>query len=195
MSIIVAVEKDGEIAIAADSLICGADGAISRGAAQKIHQVGQTYIGHAGMFVMQNIIEDYSIKNQERLTSFTACSENEVYRFFLEFRKALLDNYGVVNENPTQNQTPFFDYQQEFIVIGKGGIFLIENNFDVEHVPGYAAGGSGGKYALGLLTGVVDEDCGLNAKELAEMACFTAIENNCYCGGEIVSYVLPKKPA
>lgn len=181
MSIVVAVTKDNQTVMAADTM--GFYGSqrvpIDNSRAYKIRRVGRILLAMTGWSVYDNIIDDLLIKQPKPPLG----TSQEIFRFFLTMWKELHDRYAFVNDQAANKDSPFGDLDATFMVANGRGIFKVASDTNVSHFEKYYAIGSGCDYALGCLFATYDTD--LDAASLARRAVETAINFDCYCGGEI----------
>lgn len=180
MSIVVAVAKDGEIVMAADSQDSFGD--INMPAdncpVTKILRVGKALLGTTGWAVYGNILEDYLAGKTPVLTD-----ERKVFRFFLGFWKAMHETYSFVDDQSRNDDAPFADLDSSFLVATGDRIFSVSSQMSVSRFLKYQAIGSGDEFALGALHALYDR--GFSARELAVAAVESAITFDSACGGPV----------
>ena len=187
MSIIVAVNKNGQIAVAADTVhLYGTrreyrDNIVGR---PKVRKIGRSYIGGVGWAVYDNILNHY-VRSLKRMP--TLRDEPAIFDFFLKLWKNLKDRYQVVNDQPVnEEQSPFASIDSEFLVANRQGIFQVDANLTVTRFARYTAIGSGDRFAHGVLYALFDSR--LSAEQLARRAAEAAVYFDQDCGGEIEVY-------
>ena len=181
MSIVVAVTKDNRTVMAADTM--GFYGSqrvpVDNSRAFKIRRVGPVLLAMTGWSVYDNIIDDMLVK-QPDVSLGTA---QEIFNFFMILWADLHERYPFVNDQAATKDSPFGDLDATFLIANGGGIFKIASDTNVSHFKKYYAIGSGSDYALGCLYTIYDSD--LDPAAMASRAVETAINFDCYCGGEI----------
>jgi ATP-dependent protease HslVU (ClpYQ) peptidase subunit len=182
MSIAVAVRKDHEVILAADSQTNFGSTKVGAGnhSARKIRRVGSAYVATTGWGLYDNIL-DHLLRagTPPRLTN-----QDAIFAFFLKFWRTLRDRYTLVNDQADkENDSPFADLDASFLIINRRGIYSVASDLSVTEFSEYYAVGSGSDFSLGALHALYDSP--LDATTLARKACAAAIEFNIYCGGDI----------
>ncbi len=183
MSIVVAVKKDSEIVVAADSqnnfgpLTLLPDNHV----ALKIRQVGDSFLASTGWGVYANILTDVLAKHKKDIVLDDMPS---IFAFFQNLWHDMHEHYSFVNDQCQEEDSPFGDLDASFIVANRNGIFNIASDTSVAQFRKYYAIGSGSDISLGALHALYDSD--LTAEQIARKAVAAAISFNVYCGGEIV---------
>jgi ATP-dependent protease HslVU (ClpYQ) peptidase subunit len=181
MSIVVAVSKNGQTVMAADTLnVFGQERVpVDNGRADKIRRVGAALLAVTGWSVYANILDDLLADRR----SPALATDRQIFTFFLELWKQLHEKYPFVNDQPHEKDSPFGDLDASFLVANPTGIYKVSQDSSVCRFAKYYAIGSGCVYALGALHQIYDQDA--DAAQLARRAVETAIEFDIYCGGEI----------
>jgi len=184
MSIVVAVKKNGRVAIAADTMhTTGSrrehiDNLVAQ---SKLRRVGRAVLGGVGWSVYDNILDHY-LAGYRRAPQLR--NEQAIFSFFLKFWKSLREKYQVVNDQPDrEDRSPFCDLDSEFIVAHARGIFLVSSDLTVMQFEKYVATGSGDKYAYGALHILYDSR--KTAEQVARQAVEAAVHFDQSCGGSI----------
>jgi ATP-dependent protease HslVU (ClpYQ) peptidase subunit len=184
MSIIVAVQKNDSIVVAADTMHSTgshrehADNLIER---SKLRKIGRSYIGGVGWSVYDNILDHY-LRALKRTP--TLRNEAAIFDFFLKFWKALRDRYQVVNDQPDrEDHSPFASLDSEFLIVNANGIFEVASDLTVMRFDKYVAIGSGDKYAYGVLFAQYNGK--FTAEQMARTAAEAAVHFDQSCGGSI----------
>ena len=181
MSIVVAVTKNRRTVMAADTM--GFYGSMrvptDNSRAYKVRPVGSTLLAMTGWSVYDNILEDMLIKEPNPSLN----SVQEIFTFFLELWRELHERYPFVNDQAVSKDSPFGDLDATFMVANGHGIFKVASDTNVSRFEKYFAIGSGSDYALGTLFTLYDTDT--DAEALARKAVESAINFDCYCGGEV----------
>jgi ATP-dependent protease HslVU (ClpYQ) peptidase subunit len=194
MSIIVAVQKDGAITIAADTM--HATGAHREHpdnveARSKLRPLGRSFIGGVGWAVYDNILEHYiqSIRKPPLLRD-----PREVFDFFLKFWQVMRKRYQLVNDQPERDDhSPFANLDSEFLVVNDDGIYHVASDLSVMKFAKYVAIGAGDKYAYGALHALYDSK--LTVEQIARSATAAAIHFDQTCGGDVEVFNLRMKTA
>jgi len=181
MSVVVAVAKEGQIVMAADSQTNFGDivAPTDNHRAEKIARIGSAYLATTGWAIYENIIRDFV--NPRRPPSLA--DERAIFRFFLRLWTALHDKYGFVNDQSEEQHSPFGDLGATFLVASRKGIYSVASDMSVTRFEQYYAIGSGYALALGALHALYGER--YDAEELARRAVEAAVAFTPYCGGDI----------
>ena len=182
MSIVVAVQKNDRIVMAADTLVCFGDDVVipsANASVPKIQRLGSVVIGGTGWAVYDDIFRDYlHDKPAPELAD-----ERSIFTFFMNLWKVLHENYAFVNDQAADKDTPFGELDATFLITNRKGIFKVSSDMGITKFNQYYAVGSGSDYALGALYNLYDMD--LDVSEIARRAVHTAIQFDVHCGGEI----------
>ena len=182
MSVIVAIKKNNRIVMAADTLTTFGDSEVmpqENARTPKVGRIGDSLIGGAGWAVYDDILNNYlSTRPTPDLTS-----SKKIFSFFLEFWKALHEQYTFVNDQAAQAMSPFGDLDSTFLIANSGGIFTVASDLGVTPLSRYYAIGSGGEYAIGVLYTLYNRTDDI--KEIATDAVNAAIAMNLQCGGAV----------
>ena len=184
MSIVVAVKKGSQIALACDSLwIFGShlEDQTNVTDKRKFFEVGSALLAFTGWGLYRNIFAHYL---RTRRTPPRLTNEQQVFEFFLRFLKELRKNYSFVNEQSRTEETPFADLDSDFLVLNRKGIYGVSTDLSVTSYERYHAIGSGCDYAFGALHTIYDEK--KSAAQIAEIAVSAATHFDAHCGGKIV---------
>jgi len=180
MSIAVAVQKDGVIALATDSVTTFGEHQESTDNldTNKIRNIGEVYLASAGWSVYDNIIDDFLAK-QEQVPQLA--DKVSIYNFFLSLWKALHNDYSFVKDQGSDEKSPFGDLDASFIVVNTKGIFHVSSDMAVTKFEKYTTIGSGVDYALGAINACYADK---SVEEIARIAVETTSKFNIYCGGD-----------
>jgi ATP-dependent protease HslVU (ClpYQ) peptidase subunit len=187
MSVIVAVRKASQIAIAADTQDNFGDlrPPPENHEAVKLRRVGDAVLGSSGWALYDDIFEHYLARG--RRAAFR--DRRSIFDFFVRFWKDLRKNYPFVNDQPgKESETPFANLDASFLVASPGGIFLVSSNMSVSEFRQYYAIGSGSDYAIGAVHALYDEV--RDAALIAERAARAAMAYDTSCGGRITREVV-----
>jgi len=182
MSIVVVVQKNDRIVIAADSLATFGDTEqipAANAVTPKIMTVGDAVIGGSGWALYDNIMRDFLHDHPAPALN----TEREIFTFFLKLWRALHDRYSMVNDQPQHKDTPFGDLDSSFLIASPGGIFHVASDMGTTRFNRFYAVGSASCYALGAMHILYDalED----ADAIARQAVETAIAYDVYCGSNV----------
>ena len=182
MSIALALEKDGELIVASDTLTSFGHTKVPPvlHAAQKVRQVGGAYLASTGWGLYENILDDV-LERRGRVTLGTSA---QIFSFFLRLWTDLHKKYSFVNDQIDEKEAgPFGNLDSTFLVANAAGIFYVGPDMSVTKVERYFAIGSGAQFALGALHALHGTRIG--AEALARRAVEAAIAFDTYCGGEV----------
>jgi ATP-dependent protease HslVU (ClpYQ) peptidase subunit len=185
MTTIVAVKKDGFVAIAADTLTTFGntkESAIYVVNHEKIFKYRENYLAMTGWGSSQQALEDYLSKTKKKI-SFDNVAD--IFRAGLLIHKALKDNYFL---RPDDNDSDSFETSRADILIANAyGIFSLTEYRYVQEFSRFYAYGSGDEYAIGAMFAVYEDESktaediariGINAG--AEFDDGTSLPMNCY---------------
>lgn len=181
MSIVVAVRKNGQTVMAADSLTSFGEGSIvpqENSKTRKMYRLGDSIIGAAGWALYDDILNDYL--DGEPAPDLS--SPRRIFAFFIDLWKALHEDYTFVNDQAQSKDTPFGDLDTTFLIVNHAGIFKVSSDLGVTPFERYDAIGSGSEYAFGAIHTLYPT--GLDAAEIATRAVHTAMAFDATCGGE-----------
>ena len=182
MSIVIAINKNDRILMAADTLTCFGDSEqspTSNCRTPKIYRFGSSILGATGWAVYDDILSDY-VKRKEMPELL---GKEAIFSFFLELWKELHEHYPFVNDQAQSKDTPFGDLDTSFLFANRAGIFKVSSDLGVTPFQQYYAIGSGSEYALGAIYNLYDALP--DPVEIAKFAVHTACQFDVHCGGEI----------
>jgi len=186
MSIIVAVEKNEKLCVAADTVafdgthLQAPDLVINYA---KVRRVGKSLLGCVGYAIYENLL-DHFLSTATSIPDFE--DRSAVFEFFLHFMHKLGKEYHFVGErngSDDETESPFIKLESRFLVANRHGIFVIDSDLTVVHYRKFWAIGSGCTFALGALHAVYDSD--MSASDIALCAAAAAIRFDESCRGEI----------
>jgi ATP-dependent HslUV protease, peptidase subunit HslV len=181
MTVAVAVRKGGRTVLAADSLVNfgGQRFRAENCTFHKIKRVGDSFLVWAGWSLYAELLNAHL----ERHPPPALRSEAEVFTFFVQFWRAMRDDYTFMHRAAPSVEHPFADLDSVFLLANQAGIFRVASDMDVTLFEQYSAIGSGSKYALGALQVLYEqlED----PAEIARRAAQVGIDSDVYCGGPI----------
>lgn len=192
MSIVLAVKKDAQLVIAADSQISfgGARIPYDNLRPKKIRRLGDSFFASTGWGLYDDIIDDFVAGKEDiRLQD-----SRSIFRFFLGLWKELHERYSFVNDQcGEEKDSPFGDLDSAFLIVNHAGLFQVGGDMSVTRFNQYYAIGSGADYALGALHSLYDSD--LDAREIARRGVEAAIAFDTKCGGEVLLHAVSELPA
>lgn len=147
MSTIVVAKKNGEAAIAADTL--SSMGAMKKSAtykvrSEKILKVEETYLGFVGYAVHQDVFESIVDKNPGDLNFF---GRRHIFETFLKLHPILKEKFFL---NQSEDDT-YESSDIHILLANRSGIFEITPDRNVCEYEFFWATGSGAEYALGAM--------------------------------------------
>ena len=146
MSTIAIAKKNGEVAIAADTLTSGGSIKISatyQSRCQKIIQFGETYLGFVGCAVHKDVFASLMEKQPGDL-NFS--SWRHIFETFLKVHPALKEKFYLSDSSDTYESSGM-----NILVANPSGIFEVDTDRKVTEFEHFWATGSGMKYALGAM--------------------------------------------
>jgi ATP-dependent HslUV protease, peptidase subunit HslV len=146
MSTIVVVKKNGETAIAADTLTSSASIKISaayKTNRQKIIKFGETYLGFVGWAVNQDVFASLMEKRPADLHFHSA---RHIFETVLKIHPVLKDEFYLRESEDTYESSGM-----NILVANPYGIFEIHQDRKVTEFEFFWANGSGTEYALGAM--------------------------------------------
>ena len=182
MSIALAIEKNGELLVAADTLTSFGHTKVPPAlhAAVKVRRVGASLLATTGWGVYENLLDDVLARRK----NVRLGSRGQIFEFFLRLWSDLHKKYSFVNDQIDEKEAgPFGNLDSTFLIAGRAGIFYVGPDMSVTRVKHYFAIGSGAQFALGALSALYDSK--LDAEAMARRAIEAAIAFDTYCGGEV----------
>lgn len=153
MTTLVVVRKNGQIAIAADSLTTFGDTRLSAEhdrSYEKIVRHGDTYIGLCGSAAHQLVFENLLAKQ----SGLDFSSRSGIFETFRRLHPVLKEQHFL---NPKEEEDdPYESTQITALVAGPRGIFGVYSMREVFEYSQYWAVGSGREFALGAMYGVYE---------------------------------------
>lgn len=181
MSIAVAVQKHGQIVVAADTQDNFGSSTVSleNYRSRKILQVGGSYIATTGWGIYEDILTDYLAHTPEAALDKKA----HIFAFFMKFWKDLHEHYSFVkDQSEDEHESPFGGLDATFLITNPHGIFYVSSNMSVTQFEQYFAIGSGADFSLGVMYALYELE--MSAEAIARKAVDAAKTFNIYCGGE-----------
>lgn len=190
MSTIVAVEKNGQVAVAWDSMTSfGSCRDVNRVGPPKVLRAGSSLVGVAGYTIYCNLLDHYLASSKKKPT---LRDERTIFEFFLRFWRDLHRRYHMVDDQfDTDERAPFADLGAEFVVANRHGLFHIKEIMSVSRMARFGALGSGSPHAEGALTVLYDQQ--KSAREIAAAAVEIALTFDARSGGPVECLELADK--
>jgi ATP-dependent protease HslVU (ClpYQ) peptidase subunit len=186
MSTIVVVRKDGQAAIAADSLTTGGSEKESARYIRnhhKIIRVGQSYLAICGPTSANFAIRDYFSDKQE----VDLANVDAIFRAWIGLHGILKNRYFV---NPDEDAGEAYQSSRmEVLIANRHGIFGVDAHRAVREFTTYYTYGSGSHLARGAMF-VAYQRSGLSAEEIAKTAIEAAADFDTSTGLPIISFAL-----
>lgn len=184
MSTVTAVKKNGEIAIACDTLIKW--GSEKNTAAHlvnhnKIFAYGENFFAVTGLSAGQLALQHFLSKQPKTLALRTP---EEIFLCWRDFQRALKDDYFF---DPKVEEAGFETSGLDVLMINPYGIFAVGAHRDVQQFKNFYAYGAGNEFALGAMFALYD-DPALDAQTLAERGIAAAAEFHDGTGLPCISY-------
>ena len=181
MSIVVAVKKEGEIAIAADSLSsCGSlmvrpQYKVNH---KKVYRAGKSWVGLVGWSALGNVFEHLLVHKKDVMAFSDRAA---IFESLLKIHKTLKETYFV--ETSEDDDQPVESNQIDGLVISQKGIFSFCSYRNVNEYERFWAIGSGRDFALGAMHACYKEK--LSARKIAEKGVLAGCEFNNSCGAPV----------
>ena len=181
MSIVLAVEKAGTVAVAWDTVSTwGSTRCVNMVGPAKVLQVGSSYVGCTGYDVYRNLLRDHLIT----VDSVDLKDEGAVFRFFMQFWHDLRERYHFVNDqSDAEDPSPFADLGAEFLVANPAGIFRVKEIMNVSRFAKFCAIGSGAPHAEGALQVLYKGS--MSARDIAQAAARAALDFDAASAGSV----------
>jgi ATP-dependent HslUV protease, peptidase subunit HslV len=177
MSTIVIVKKDGEAAIAADTLTTSGGTKIPaefKTRKEKIVRFEKTYIGFVGDCAHRDVFESIMEKHPGDL-NFQG--HRHIFETFLKLHPILKEQFYV---NTKEEDGAYETSQMTMVMANPHGIFEVNSDRNVTEIENFWATGSGFKYALGAMHQAYDTQA--SAREVAVAGVLAACEFDMWSG-------------
>lgn len=192
MSTTTVVSKNGQIAIAADTLFkWGGEKNSAKYVVNhhKIIKIGENYIAVTGQAAGLHAIADYFAKLDTEVQLNTV---DQIYNRWRLLHQALKDDYHL--DVKDKDEDTFFESNgMDILIANPHGIFAVGSHRDIQQFSKFYSYGSGNAYALGAMY-VTYEKEGYSAEEIARLGVAAAAEFDDCTGLPIVSYAMEAKP-
>ena len=182
MTIITAVQKGDQIAIACDTQSTGGN---TRHSAEyninrsKILNYGETFWGFAGATSIHQIFEDLFAESEPP----PLLSRRDIFRWLLAQQNHLKEHYYIKTDISHDRQQAVEASQGNALVATPYGIYSINHYRFVQEYSKFWALGSGSDIALGAMEILYTQE--LTASEIAEAGAVTATKFNIHCAPPI----------
>lgn len=194
MTTITVVKKDGEVAIAADSLTTFGDTRLGRsykGEHDKILHIAGSLIGVCGSsahhLVLASCLKQLAEQSAEAGGALKLGSRQEVYETFRRLHPILKEHAYL---NPKEDEDdPYESSQITALIVNATGIYGVFSLREVFEFDRFWGIGSGRNYALGAMHAAYDGTAG--AAEIAVLGVNAGIEFDTSSGGPVVVHSIP----
>ena len=178
MSVVVAVKKKSEIAIACDSVYSMGSLKVSskyKVNHHKLYQCDKSWIGLVGWGALDDVFEHVLESEKEHLDFG---NRSGIFTTLLSLQKVFKEKYFV--ETNEDDEQPVESNQMDGLVINKNGIFAFSSYRNVNEYDRFWAIGAGREYALGAMFACYDRN--MSANKIAEQGVLAGCEFDDSCG-------------
>lgn len=189
MTIITAVQKGDEIAIACDTQTTGGDVKFTADYLtnrSKLLSFGDSMFGFSGSTSIHQVFEDLFAK----LEPAPLTSRLEIFRWLLSQQKHLKDNYFIKTDVGSNREQTVEASWASALIVNPHGIFSVNQYRAVQEYSKFWAIGSGSAFALGAMEILYEQP--ISAREIAEAGALTATKFNLHCAPPVRVQVLQK---
>ncbi len=181
MSIVIAVAKQGEVAIACDTQINFGNLCTDPDnyQAEKAFRWGDNLIGRTGWEKYHVVLQSFLAAREAKVLD----DELEISDLFHAFWEHAKQRFGLVNYQSGKNNNPWINVDAEFLVVNASGIFLVATDLSVSRFQRFHAIGSGRDWALGAASALFPGTA--TAPEIARRAVEIACTFDTQCGGKV----------
>jgi ATP-dependent HslUV protease subunit HslV len=187
MTTLAVVRKNGQFAIAADTLTkwgSTKESSVYVTNHEKIFQVGDSYLAITGTTTFKLILTEY-FSQLETPPQFDSVAS--IFRTWQELHTVMKERYFL---NATEDKEDDVETSRFYVLIANShGIFGVAPHRTVQEFSKFYAYGAGAEYAMGALYAAYDQPK-LNAEDLARLAVEAAAEFDDSTGTPITSYVI-----
>jgi len=187
MTTLAVVRKNGQFAIAADTLTkwgSTKESSIYVTNHEKIFQVGESFLAITGTTTFKLILTEY-FSQLETPPKFD--SVPSIFRTWQELHAVMKERYFL---NATEDKEDDLETSRMYVLIANThGIFGVAPHRTVQEFSKFYAYGAGADYAMGALYAAYDQPK-LNAEALARLAVEAAAEFDDSTGGPISSHLI-----
>jgi ATP-dependent protease HslVU (ClpYQ) peptidase subunit len=190
MSTITIARKNGQVAIAADTLtMWGSIRESSKYVANphKIISVENTYIGIAGPASGKMLIQESLLRMAGEGVTPDFSSPSAIFKTWLRIHKEMKDSLflNTGDEDDSSVETS----QMDVLIANPHGIFMVDAYRSVQEYTRFYACGAGLKYALGAMYAIYDNDA-FSAEEVARYGVEAAAEFNDSTALPVISFTI-----
>ena len=184
MTVITAVQKDNEIAIACDTQSTSPNHFLKYTANYKVNHsklipYGNSFFGLTGSAAISQMFEELLAQ----LDPVPLTSRSEIFRWLLSHQETLKTEYYLKTDVANDKQQPTESQGLHALVANAHGIFTINPYREVNEYTKFWSIGSGSPFALGALEILYEQN--LSASEIAEKAALAATKFNPSCSSPI----------
>ena len=187
MTTLAVVRKNGQFAIAADTLTkwgSTKESSVYVANHEKIFQVGDSYLAITGTTTFKLILTEY-FAQLETLPRFD--SVPSIFRTWQELHTAMKERYFL---NANEDKEDDVETSRFYVlIVSPHGIFGVAPHRTVQEFSKFYAYGAGAEYAMGALYAAYDQPK-LNAEALARLAVEAAAEFDDSTGGPVTSHAI-----
>ena len=187
MTTLAVVRKNGQFAIAADTLTkwgSTKESSIYVANHEKIFQVGDSFLAITGTTTFKLILTEY-FSQLETPPKFD--SVPSIFRTWQELHAAMKERYFL---NANEDKEDDLETSRMYVlIVNAHGIFGVAPHRTVQEFSKFYAYGAGADYAMGALYAAYDQPK-LNAEALARLAVEAAAEFDDSTGGPISSHLI-----
>ena len=184
MSILIAVAKADQVALASDSVhFFGTRREVTTNLIRqpKVRTLGRFLLGAAGASIYDTLLDRYLVEIGDPPD---LSSEVAILGFFVDFWKFIRSDLHFVDDQPaTDEHSQFARLEAHFLIASRDSIFTVDSDFTVMRFRKWCGIGSGVRYAFGAIHALYDRD--ISARDIAHAAVAAAIDFDESCGGEI----------
>lgn len=193
MSTITVAKKNGQAAIAADSLTKW--GPIKETAAyvvnhEKILRVGEYYLAIVGPAAAMLVLKHY-FANQRRTVRLD--DVDAILSAWLDLHAALKERYYLIPEEEEEDDFAYESSRMDVLIAGPKGIFGVGADRAVQEYSRFYAYGYGGQYALGAMYARYDNPSS-SAEDIVRLGVTAAAEFDDGTALPVTSYALTLDP-
>lgn len=187
MTTLAVVRKNGQFAIAADTLTkwgSTKESSVYVANHEKIFQVGDSYLAITGTTTFKLILSEYfsQLEAPPRFDSVPS-----IFRTWQELHTVMKERYFL---NATEDKEDDVETSRFYVLIANShGIFGVAPHRTVQEFSKFYAYGAGAEYAMGALYAAYDQPK-LNAETLARLAVDAAAEFDDSTGGPVTSHTV-----
>jgi len=186
VTIIVAVQKDGEIAIAADTTLCFGEDKFSDAnyAENKIIEAAESFIGTSGSKCIDAPLEIFIDKH---IYAGALNNSHLIFDFFSGFSQFIDREFPHLHLKDEKKQLEAY-----FLIANPMGIFLVTHDITVIKLNQYHATGIAAEYSLGACYALYDNE-EFSSTRIAEAGCLAAHQFSPTIGSKLISHTIKMK--